>query len=649
MVDERRLTISSSSHLHPDEVARRTFATARRGFEPAEVRAYLEQLAREMVAAIERENQLRELLADAERRAQNPVLDEATLTTALGQETARVLRSAHEAAAELVGRAEADANRMLTEAQEEAGKLHTRAQEHASERAAHSEAAAAEIRQRAQEEAATKVDAAHSEAESLVEQARAECRAMLSEAQELRARVLGDLTRRRRVLHSQIEQLRAGRDRLAETIGGVRHAVDRVTDELFRAEDEARIAAETAGRQLALQADISDGARESAQDDAGEPAPPDEAVPGAETVEVSPPVAVAETTPASAPEEMGTPAFEQAVRVISPPTTPAPATPVPAPLPGPEEIGTVAPSDEPNGASSKRSVEELFARLRAERTAGTSASSAPPAAPPTEADRPQRTEPRPPAEADVPGSHAQEEAPAAPEGPGEVVESAADEKTPSEEEREPILVERDEVLGPVVATLARRLKRALSDDQNDILDRLRARKGWGPEVLPDEAGHVERYARAGWEQLVEAARTGATFLGGKSDDAPGVEDIASDLAEAIVLPLRRRLEGDGSGVETGDEAALVEQVGAAFRDWKGARVERLAGDEAVAAFSRAALGVTKPGVSLRWVVDDEGAECPDCDDNALAGPVPRGDVFPTGHPHPPAHAGCRCLLTPVDA
>ncbi len=57
--------------------------------------------------------------------------------------------------------------------------------------------------------------------------------------------------RRRRVLHSQIEQLRAGRERLAETIGDVRTAVDHITDELFRAEDEARLAAEEAGRQAA--------------------------------------------------------------------------------------------------------------------------------------------------------------------------------------------------------------------------------------------------------------------------------------------------------------------------------------------------------------------------------------------------------------
>ena len=43
------------------------------------------------------------------------MLDDATLTAALGTETARVLHSAHEAAAEMVANAEAEADRLLTE------------------------------------------------------------------------------------------------------------------------------------------------------------------------------------------------------------------------------------------------------------------------------------------------------------------------------------------------------------------------------------------------------------------------------------------------------------------------------------------------------------------------------------------------------
>jgi len=44
------------------------------------------------------------------------------------------------------------------------------------------------------------------------------------------------------------------------------------------------------------------------------------------------------------------------------------------------------------------------------------------------------------------------------------------------------------------------------------------------------------------------------------------------------------------------------------------------------------------------VAEDVDGPCPDCDDNTLAGELPKGEEFPTGQLHPPAHAGCRCLL-----
>jgi hypothetical protein len=68
----------------------------------------------------------------------------------------------------------------------------------------------------------------------------------------------------------------------------------------------------------------------------------------------------------------------------------------------------------------------------------------------------------------------------------------------------------------------------------------------------------------------------------------------------------------------------------------------------VAAHERGGFLARPEGTPLRWLVDDEGP-CPDCEDNALAGPTPRGERFPTGQLHPPAHLGCRCLLTPFTA
>jgi hypothetical protein len=66
-----------------------------------------------------------------------------------------------------------------------------------------------------------------------------------------------------------------------------------------------------------------------------------------------------------------------------------------------------------------------------------------------------------------------------------------------------------------------------------------------------------------------------------------------------------------------------------------------------AAYAQGAYGATTDGEELRWVVDRSTEACPDADDNALAGPVGKGEPFPTGDRCPPAHPGCRCLVVPA--
>jgi hypothetical protein len=245
----------------------------------------------------------------------------------------------------------------------------------------------------------------------------------------------------------------------------------------------------------------------------------------------------------------------------------------------------------------------------------------------------------------------------------------AEEKTDvteeSEDEREltvevSFLRRRDDAIGPVTVALSRKLKRALQDDQNDLLDRLRSRGTRQLlEILPPVADHEEHFRRAGVELLERAERAGTSFLRegreseGRTNGSAGGEKgsvvLAGELARAITDPLRRRLERSlGEGADP-DDASLVDSVGAAYREWKGPRIERVAGDHVVAAFSRGELGVAREGTALRWIVDDGDERCPDCDDNALAGPLPRGERYPTGQAHPPAHSGCRCLLAPPPA
>lgn len=577
MPEERRLTITSSSHLTPDDVARHTFASVRRGFDPAEVRDYLESLAHGLRALTEREQELLAALAEAEERAANPVIDDTMLTAAVGKETARVLQSAHDAAAEMVANAEAEAarisaesqaesERLLAEAAETNGQARSRADALFAERTADAEASAASLQERTEQQVAAALEQVRADAEELTERARAEGRVMVEEAQQLRARVLADLSRRRKVLHAQIEQLRAGRERLAETITDVRHSVDAIGEELFNAENEARLAAEVAGREAANRPD--DGT----------------------------------------PEELAT-------ALLAEEAADAEAL-VEAALDG-------EPTGEPGDASAARGgpaapveqVDALFAKLRAAQgDEGTDATAAA-------------------AGDDTPTSAADDDEDV--EGPPEA--------------RHPLVVQRDELVAPIITGLARRLKRSLQDSQNDLLDKLRA-KGttWSTDLLPDETEHVDSFSTSALPFLEESADAGATLVGVSAErpSADALLGIAHELAEAIVAPLRRRL-ADGDGLDGAEESVVTEHIGTAFREWKGERIERLSGDHVVAAFSLGTIAVAGKG-ELEWVAVAPADEspCPDCEDNGLNGAQAAGESFPTGHAHPPAHPGCRCLLAP---
>jgi len=227
---------------------------------------------------------------------------------------------------------------------------------------------------------------------------------------------------------------------------------------------------------------------------------------------------------------------------------------------------------------------------------------------------------------------------------------AADRPLPDSDEG--WLQRRDGLLGPLEANLTRRLKRALQDDQNDRLDRLRSlRSSQKPaSVLADRDTHAERYRSVARPFLTEAFEAGAAFTASFIPNAeagtPDGDRLTEALAEAVVDPLRARLEAVLVGGQGDDPVMLAEAVGAAYREWKTRRVEVVAADHAANAFAAGAYAALPAGAEVRWLADDAGGPCPDCDDNALAGGQGKGEEFPTGQRRPPAHPGCRCLLVP---
>ena len=214
---------------------------------------------------------------------------------------------------------------------------------------------------------------------------------------------------------------------------------------------------------------------------------------------------------------------------------------------------------------------------------------------------------------------------------------------------EAALQARDALVGPLETLLARRLKRALQDEQNAVLHRLRGQAHpSAKEVLGDEEALHRPFGSVVAPILGEAHRAGAAAADpGRAPRPVRVDDLVVDVATAIVRTLRPKLvaaldEAQGSALT--DDPELIRRIGSAFREWRGDQVAALAGDAVAAAYARGAYIAFPSAVILRWVVDDGGEPCPDCEDNALAGAVAKGDAFPTGQRHPPAHSGCRCIL-----
>ncbi|HZU72487.1 MAG TPA: DivIVA domain-containing protein [Acidimicrobiales bacterium] len=802
--------LGSSPVVAADEVRRRSFATSFRGYDQGQVRAFLEQVADELRDFGAQQEELRRQLREARERTAHPRLDEQSLTAALGEEAGRILQSAHDAANDIRRRAEENAAAVLREAHGDAERLRAEAQTVLGERTLEAETAAERIRAAAAGEAAAITARATEASDAVLAQATAQRDAAVQEAEGLRARILGDLMRRRRVVHSQVEQLGAGRDALMGMLGEMRRLIDDMAHSLERAEAEAKLAADAAVRRALaepeptveeMQAEArslpgpppgiapvvppgpaaSDALSAQPASDAP-PAPPAEPAAGAESASPSPepfapgpppapesragterrlgtepkpvaperppaaeprgaPLAPVSSIPATGdePVEEGTteerrmsslrilrrggrqetsqqrhpsrqPAvpedgFEEGVSIIRPirpaATEPAPdepaatateppgvaaASPDPQPAPseaftsrpaaesdpaapepeagspaagGAEPLGTASRSEAPPATPgdgeerSNESVEQLFARIRAEREealrsahqvladrAGTESAAghpSPDSGPP--ADEVAAAGPASSVAAgheEVPGDQGGEAAPAAEGAVGE----------------DKLLARRNDLLAPMQDRLARKLKRTMQDDQNDLLDQLRRRPDRPlPELIGQPEDHIRRYVEATELIFAEAFSAGAGFL---SEDAPpagaapaGGHGPARDLAAAVVEPLRNRLADVHSGSDSAEPAA--EAVGAAYRAWKGERIESLAMDHLVSAFGRGLLASVEAGAPMTWVVDDDGGPCPDCEDNQLAGPTPAGQGYPTGHAHPPAHPGCRCLVAPAPA
>ncbi|HXZ82764.1 MAG TPA: DivIVA domain-containing protein [Acidimicrobiales bacterium] len=605
MPDPRPIPISSHPNLEPDAIAGRKFPVAWRGYDPESVHRFLVEVAQLVRQSRSRQHELIDRLSEAERRAAEPELDEATISAALGSETARILHVAHAAAGEVLSKAETRAAHIVAEA----------------------EAAGQELRRRADAEASAIVNEARGVASAAVDAAKEDCRAMIDEAREVRRRILSDLAERRRVFYSQIEQLRAGKDTLSSVVAHVAETIDAVRERLDGSEDDARAAAEVARRAIEL---------ETGPEDLGGQQAPQMEVSGAMDELAEP--AVAE----------GATAFPDAATIdsVAPPETAGKSTGAPS-------DGELADQAAVTGDSAGAAVvDELFARIR-------QSTAAP--GPPEDASAPARHGPR--------RARGAKGGKGAPAGEALPVAAGGDGPAPAglrlgdvTVERSVLLRRRDELIERPLGELVHVLKRTLRVEQNELMHRLReAPRGTEPSTLSSLTDEAQRFAQASVVALSAVWREGASFARERlastgrtasdaSDEAAcraAAEEVATGLGAEIATSIADRLVRSFRGGD-GEPESLQHAVGAAYHDWRGERIENTAGDFATRAFALGTLAVAQTErTPVSWIVDDGASRCSDCDDDELAGLLEPGASFPTGQPQPPAHAGCRCILVPA--
>ena len=574
--------------LAPEAVERADFDTVRRGYAPERVRSRLREVAEEIRRLNGLVALLQERIAEFEATPSKE-LESARVAEALGDEAARLLQAARDAAQARVERAEAESDEITGKARVAAAAIVEEGREHGAE--------------------------------------------MVVEARNVRERILADLARKRHAHRAEVEQLRVIRDRLLEALSICSEGLDGWISDLVQVGPQAAAAAERAGLRIAAEPKPSVGEMEAeihaarlaglpldvgygqaTSDDeaaaAGTDSGPEEA-PGvgdpsadADGTEPDEPAGVEEMEERKELEELEeldeldeTSGYVEIVGYEDdPPETSGSAAvglydveaesvfefdagtgPVQEQAPDLEaDLSTVA-DDAPEPAlqvAASSDADAIFARLRSI-TSG-------PASEPS----PEREE-LPPATAS--GQEARvaapavdesgEEAPAEPEASDPAAEASEPEASdPAAEASEP-----DDLMSAAravaVGGIARRLKRLVVDEQGELLDAMR--RSGSRALLGVIAADTGAYTRAALEPLQDFA----------SDIDVSIDDIdlkaaGAAIVSVLVEPVRARL---GELVEdTDDLDELGSAVRSIYRESRSRRAEAAAEDAFAAGWPEAA-------------------------------------------------------------
>jgi len=624
------ISFSRPDPSSPAAVGSAQFSVARRGFEQEEVRDLLRGVSAELARLQERERFLEsELRAMQTRGLSAPgALDEEMVTALLGEETARVLTAAREAAKQQIARAAETAERLVREASSDA----------------------ARIRQEAEIESSRQRNDAVADVEAEIELAKQQGREMVIEAREYREKVLSELARRRELAREQIEHLIHDRDRLVAAFDRARLAANDVVGDLTEFDELSEEVARISGLSTPVDATAPiffDHTKD-----------PDAIPQSSESIEVEKVVGVIaesiDSTTIETAEIFETTEIIEVVEVleVAEVTEEIPDTTVVAMHEAPAGMSE-HPSSEPPTQEHIAEVVQLFGKKRKE-------AEAPQAT--TEVVEPQvdvvevvETKKQPIATTPQKKSVDDLFARLKQTSTAEVARTTKP-KVVVPKVDQGVFDHRDEVLEPILVLITRKMKRVLADEENSMLTYLQGKKSVVAleKVLPVADEHLQMYVEALAEDVISAAMAGAQSLSKslKADLRKRVtrsavmQVVSRTMDESTIRPLREKIQ---RAVEQsdGDKDEMSNLIRSVYREMKMQRVEQQVSDIARMAYSRGAYLVLDQGTKVCWMVDPNGPSCADAEDNSLAGSTDLGSEFPTGHIHPTAHAGCRCLIAPI--
>jgi DivIVA domain-containing protein len=645
----------------PAAVASAQFTVTRRGYREEEVRDFLRQVSVEMARLLERERFLENELKALQARGPMDVttIDASTITEMIGAEAARVLSAAREAAQAMRDRAGESAEQIVRDASREASRMLEESTLEASRRRSD----------------------VSSEAEQELELAKQQGREIVAEVRAYRERVLADIAKRTEEARRELERLVHERERLLTAFERARHAATDVVGDLTEFDEAIRGAgivpplvppdapppprpSRTSDTPIFDAKQYLDelgaqprGEPPSDEAVAGEPDANDEAVAG-EPASDAPVMSEPVTNEASTSDAVADDAAVQTPTTSTEmPTSAAEEKPAPSPSRGKataEREERIAP------------VVSIFDRKRV--STPTSNDEREPIAKAPEHPVFERVEAQPEVESSTP----------APSRVDEIFERlrssstqrvAQDTKkdlvkketTPKAVRPRPVdpavFRQRDEVVAGVLDAMKRSAKRLSADDENAVLTHVGTKRSVLSleAMLPPSAEHAQRYADAMKEEVTAIAVNAARSLSEsrRADlrkvvvDGAVLDAVTSFVASDLLHPLRERIAAALTQAAN-DRDVAMKSIRSAFAEWKAQHMESVVVDIAHLAYARGLFLGCESTSHVCWAVDPNGPDCADAEDNALAGRVRRGEKFPTGHEQPLAHAGCRCLVLPLD-